>query len=154
MAVEKPDLSYRGRGETGRPDGGFFVHSVATGNVRYKGIEFRVESAEANAAGLLRDSVANMEGWISAPHIHAKKPCMPGGGLLPSFCEIRRISKTTTLGLPGVLRLNPHLRSRSCCTIIPFNPASAGGLEPYQGYPGSRNTFCEGDSFHCQKEIG
>lgn len=79
MVVEKPDESCRGSGEAGRPDGGFFVHSIATEDGRYKGIGIWVEGAEANVAGLLGDSVADMEGWIGVPHSDIVVACKNGG---------------------------------------------------------------------------
>ena len=79
MVVEKPDESGRGSGEARRPDGGFFVHSIATEDGRYKGIRIWVEGAEANVAGLLGDSVADMEGWIGVPHSDIVVACKNGG---------------------------------------------------------------------------
>ena len=79
MVVEKPNESCRGRGEAGRPDGGFFVHSIATEDGRYKGIGIWMEGAEANVAGLLGDSVADMERWIGLPHSDIVVACKNGG---------------------------------------------------------------------------
>ena len=79
MVVEKPDESRRGRGEAGRPDGGFFIHSIATENVCYKGIGIWVEGAEANVAGPLGDSVVNMEEWAGASHSGIVAACKNGG---------------------------------------------------------------------------
>jgi hypothetical protein len=79
MVVEKPDESCGGRGEAGRPDGGFFVHSIATEDGCYNGIGIWVEGAEANVAGLLGDSVADIEGWIGVLYLDIVVACKNSG---------------------------------------------------------------------------